>query len=439
MLRNVLKFPINNLSRKITTLSSGVKIVDIINKKDSLELVVEDKTTIHKTLKYNPHWLRFNCTAPSSKTQSTNQRDILVDTVPKDLRIESTEIVDDKLIVNWNAESNQKTTILPMTYLLNNCPTEMDPMGFSERFKPCREVTYFDYQKFFKPNGEKDEEEILKWLEHMADYGLAIVKNCGTQEKMIRKLAEMVAPVQKTIYGEEFDVKVDPNPINIAYADIPLPFHMDLIYYEAPPGLQFLHCIKFDEVIEGGESLLVDGFYVAEKFKKQYPEYFDTLTKIPVTFQKLHVKDNKSEVMIHHRPHINLNHRGEIMSMSWSPANEGPLKNLTEKQLKDYYEAYLTFSKALNDKKDTIQHRLQPGETLCFNNRRILHGRNGFASMNGSRHFQGCYLNTDEFKSEMRSLYVKSQEKKNVDTKKNYMDITNVKLRRITIGNNDFE
>ena len=54
----------------------------------------------------------------------------------------------------------------------------------------------------------------------------------------------MVAPVQKTIYGEEFDVKVDPNPINIAYADIPLPFHMDLIYYEAPPGLQFLHCIK---------------------------------------------------------------------------------------------------------------------------------------------------------------------------------------------------
>ncbi len=40
----------------------------------------------------------------------------------------------------------------------------------------------------------------------------------------------------------------------------------------------------------------------------------------------------------------------------------------------------------------------------------------------------------------MRSLYVKSMEKEQADTtKKNYMDLTNVKLRRITLGNNDFE
>jgi gamma-butyrobetaine dioxygenase len=79
----------------------------------------------------------------------------------------------------------------------------------------------------------------------MSQKGLAIVQNFGVKENMVVNFAENISPVQKTIYGESFDVKVDKNPINIAYADGPLPFHMDLVYYEAPPGLQFLHCIKY--------------------------------------------------------------------------------------------------------------------------------------------------------------------------------------------------
>lgn len=60
-----------------------------------------------------------------------------MDNVPKDLQIDNSEIVGDNMIINWNAESNQEATVLAMSYLLNNCPTNMDPEGFSERFKPC--------------------------------------------------------------------------------------------------------------------------------------------------------------------------------------------------------------------------------------------------------------------------------------------------------------
>lgn len=59
------------------------------------------------------------------------------------------------------------------------------------------------------------------------------------------KLAELIAPVQETIYGRVFDVKVDRNPINIAYSNVPLGLHMDLMYYESSPGIQILHCIKY--------------------------------------------------------------------------------------------------------------------------------------------------------------------------------------------------
>ena len=38
------------------------------------------------------------------------------------------------------------------------------------------------------------------------------------------------------------------NPINLAYSTDELAIHMDLVYYESPPGLQLLHCIRSMEI-----------------------------------------------------------------------------------------------------------------------------------------------------------------------------------------------
>ena len=38
----------------------------------------------------------------------------------------------------------------------------------------------------------------------------------------------------------------------------------------------------------GGESLFLDAFHVAEEMRKQHPEEFDSLVRIPATFQKIH-------------------------------------------------------------------------------------------------------------------------------------------------------
>lgn len=50
----------------------------------------------------------------------------------------------------------------------------------------------------------------------------------------------------------------------------------------------FYYLRRFDSDIEGGESLFLDAFYVAEEFRKQFPEEFDDLVRIPGTFQKIH-------------------------------------------------------------------------------------------------------------------------------------------------------
>ena len=41
-----------------------------------------------------------------------------------------------------------------------------------------------------------------------------------------------------------FDVRDMPNPINAAYTSVQLQCHMDLMYYEAPPGIQLFHSIQ---------------------------------------------------------------------------------------------------------------------------------------------------------------------------------------------------
>ena len=61
---------------------------------------------------------------------------------------------------------------------------------------------------------------------------------------MVKKLAQLIAPLQNTFYTEIFDVKVDDVPNNLAFSNEKLGFHNDITYYESSPGIQFLHCLK---------------------------------------------------------------------------------------------------------------------------------------------------------------------------------------------------
>ena len=49
--------------------------------------------------------------------------------------------------------------------------------------------------------------------------------------------------------------------------------------------------------------------------------------------------------------------------------------------------------------------RLQPGDLVCFSNRRMLHGRTAFTEAAGSvRHLQGCYVAMETFINRLRVL-----------------------------------
>ena len=111
-------------------------------------------------------------------------------------------------------------------------------------------------------------------------------------EGAVREVAERLGPIQSQIYGDIFDVRSEPGAINLAYTTEAIGPHMDLCYYESPPGLQLLHCMQFDADVQGGGSFLIDGFAVAEQLRREQPAAFDALSRLPATFLKDHSDRN---------------------------------------------------------------------------------------------------------------------------------------------------
>lgn len=51
-----------------------------------------------------------------------------------------------------------------------------------------------------------------------------------------------------------------------------------------------------------------------------------------------------------------------------------------------------------------IVFKLKEGETMIFDNWRMLHGREGFDPSKGHRHLEGCYIDWDEVNCRIRVL-----------------------------------
>ncbi|KAL3888377.1 hypothetical protein ACJMK2_000745, partial [Sinanodonta woodiana] len=73
------------------------------------------------------------------------------------------------------------------------------------------------------------------WLSYIGDYGICLIKGAPTEKR---------APAQRTRYGDAFDVVQEYKPSHVAYSHFKLPLHIDYLYQDDAPGLQFLHCLR---------------------------------------------------------------------------------------------------------------------------------------------------------------------------------------------------
>lgn len=248
---------------------------------------------------------------------------------------------------------------------------------------------------FDGPAALEDPEVGAAWTEALHGEGAAVLTGLPLEETTILTVPEAIGPLRETNFGKVFDVCSRPNADSNAFTAMTLPVHSDLATREYVPGLQFLHCLANEAA--GGDSILADGFAIAEALRAEAPEAFETLSTVPLIFaNKATNTDYRFET-----PMIRLNNAGEPDEIRWSPWLRAPLR-APFATVERVYAALRRIFRLAEEPRFRIRLRLRPGDLLGFDNRRILHGRTGFDPATGARHLRGCYVEREDLLSKIR-------------------------------------
>jgi gamma-butyrobetaine dioxygenase len=234
------------------------------------------------------------------------------------------------------------------------------------------------------------------WLGHVRDLGFALLTGVPSEPGMVCKVIELFGCVRETNYGRLFDVVSVENPTNLAYTGLALGNHTDNPYRDPVPQLQLLHCLEAAD--EGGESIAVDGFFAAERLRREHADDFALLTRHAVPFR--YVEKDKVDIQAR-APLIELDVEGEVRAVRYNNRSAAPF-DLPEDIVAPYYRAYRRFSRLLHDADALVGFKLAAGDLFVVDNQRVLHGRRGFGR--GRRHLQGAYSDKDGLLSKLRVL-----------------------------------
>ena len=339
---------------------------------------------------FNYMWLRDNCPTahdPDSRHRMFNILNVSENISAKKLNINK----EGKLEVEWS--EGDHTSYYDPHWLRENCYTIKNNKKYVSPYQlwdssleSNLDTVTIDHKEIMDT-----EEGLIKWLELLHYKGIAIIKGAPTDDKSALPVLNKISHTRETFFKTPFEVINIPKPNNSAYTAHALRNHMDLPWFENPPGYQFLHCLV--NSAKGGDSSAVDAFAVADYLRKNEKEIFDILVNVPLKFRD---KDY-TQVAIRsvYGTAISLTKDGDYNDIRYSIATLDTLDchpDIMEK----VYKAHHRFGNLLHDKKFQINFRLQPGDIFCFNNRRLLHGRTEFDPNSGNRHLQGYYMDRDE-------------------------------------------
>jgi len=347
---------------------------------------------------FNYLWLRDNC--PTAHDKDSRHRMFNILKVSTNIKAKDFKINDDgKLVVEWN--EGDHTSYYDPKWLRENCYTLKNKQKYISPYKLWNSSLQNDIGSISVEHDEiiSSEQGLIKWLEILHYKGIAIVKNTPIEKESAFPVLNRISHTRETFFKTPFEVINVPKPNNSAYSAHALQNHMDLPWFETPPGYQFLHCLI--NSAEGGDSSAVDGFAVADYLRNNEKEIFETLVNIPLKFRD---KDYTQEsIRGFHAPAISLTKDSDYNDIRFSVATMDAL-DCHPDMMDKVYKAHHRFGNLLHDDKFQIKFRLNPGDIFSFNNRRVLHGRTAFDPNSGHRHLQGYYIDRDEILGRLNYL-----------------------------------
>ena len=318
-------------------------------------------------------WLRDNCQCDQCFVPSQGEKTFALANVSKELALENVVVEEKNLSLVWN---DGHASRFALQWLLQQQRRKGNAwQGWSSDLV----LPEYDFEPFAQ--ADTCAEAGIKTLSLV---GAMILRNSPSESGAMETLQHRLGPIREVVFGRLHSVVLDPKGYNIALTSLALPPHSDLASMSHPPSLQGLHMIR--NQCSGGESIIVDGWAVAESVREEHPHWFELLCTTPVPFR---IFDQRHETQSF-GPMIALNTANEIQGFRYSNQTMQALP-LNTPYLDEFYKAYTELSRRILSSEWQHQFRLNTGDLLLVHNHRVLHGRTAFQA-DGERHLEDAYF-----------------------------------------------
>ena len=358
-------------------------------REDSLVVTWSDgNATAYPTI-----WLRDNC--PSGFHPQTQERLLDLLTIEPNPRLLDAECTGETVALRY---ADGHLSHFALDFLDQHRPGQPapDPAVIPPR-RWRADLSTAGIPRFRSADIIRDDAVLRSWLEQTLQTGLSIVDGLSAAADAGMAVAQRIGFLRQTNFGTTFEVVSMPDPNNLAYTAVELPLHTDLPNQEVPPGFQFLHCIA--NAAQGGGSVFADGFAIAEDLRAEDPAAFALLCDIAIPFR---FHDAGFDIR-KHAPVITLGAAGEVGEIRYN-AHIAAVFDMPAEIMPAYYRAYRAFMAKTREPRYRLSFKLNAGEMVVFDNRRVLHGREAFDPASGFRHLHGCYVDRGEYLSRLRRL-----------------------------------
>lgn len=373
----------------------GVRHVDSIDGGAAVRVDWEDGTRA----RFHAIWLLDNAQDPDTRNPGNGQKLISVLDLPPDPRIASVEVVAEGIAVRF--EPGGKCAKYGEAWLRAR-RYDSETAGASGRIpagaEPWNRRTAGALPAETFSNVSCDRAALARWLAAVRRLGVAVLTGVPNEDGALCRVVDLFGFVRETNYGRWFNVRAEVNPENLAYTNLGLQAHTDNPYRDPVPTLQLLACLE--NTVEGGESIVVDGFAAALRLKNESPQSFALLAGYPARFAYAGTTGVRLAAK---RPMIELGPDGELQAIRFNNRSTAAIVDVPYDSMPAYYVAWRRFAEIIEDPEMAVTFRLSPGELFIVDNTRVLHARNAFSG-SGRRWLQGCYADKDGLLSTLSSI-----------------------------------
>jgi len=332
---------------------------------------------------YHYLWLRHNCELDRHPT--TNERIVCSSDLPFRPRPEAFwhDGDTDALQIRWAEDPSGRVSSYPLAWLRAHAYS----LGEEVAPPPPSDTSVLSLNA-----ADTNPADLPRKVVEIVDtHGLAVVRNYGPDtEALIESLAAGTGlQIRGTHFGRIEDLRTDnttnKNTDQLGYTNYPVRLHTDQPFLEVPPKYQLLQCMR--KATEGGENYVADALQAARYIQATDRQAFDLLSTVPIKFHRKQKDFERSQLS----PLLDFSHPDGFI-VRYSYFTMAP-HHLPFALMENWYRAYNTFAETVNNPEHQYQVSLEEGDFLFYNNRRMLHARNGFS---GPRWMRGIYFDPRE-------------------------------------------